>query len=75
MCEVGEFARFGPKQCAQLREIYERACQVKANLPQTHIACIAAEKLIAAFDAGFGPQLCRPLEDIWLGAVTAHGNA
>lgn len=50
MCSVTVCARVGPKQLAQLQEIYESARMVTATFPDTHVACIAAKKLIAAFN-------------------------
>ena len=40
----------GTKQINQLREVYEKALAVRAKLPEDHLASIAAEKLINAFE-------------------------
>lgn len=56
----------GPKQCAILLEVYESALRVEASLPRTHIANIAARRLIAAFNgttdgASFDLSRVKPL--------------
>lgn len=50
MCDLVERDVLGPKQYAILLEIYESARKVEASLPRTHIAAIAARRLIAAFN-------------------------
>jgi hypothetical protein len=66
----------GPNELRKMLEIYERACQVKAKLPETHIASVAANKLIAAFDGNAEPgdaehQISRK----WLVQAAPQGNA
>ncbi|WP_269930483.1 hypothetical protein [Aminobacter sp. HY435] len=43
-----------PEQYAIILEVYESARRVEANLPSTHIASIAARRLIAAFNGSSG---------------------
>jgi hypothetical protein len=35
----------GPKQIKQLQEVYERALSVRAKLPESHLASIAAKNV------------------------------
>ena len=57
-----------PKQYAIILEVYESARRVEARLPRTHIASIAARRLIEAFN-GF------PGAGHNLHGVRPHGNA
>lgn len=50
MCDLVDHDVLGPKQYAILLEVYESARRIEAKLPRTHIASIAARRLIAAFD-------------------------
>ena len=65
----------GPKELRKMLEIYERACQVKAKLPETHIASIAANRLIAAFDGNTEPGETEHLSRKWLVQAAPQGNA
>jgi hypothetical protein len=56
-------------------QVYERACQVKAKLPETHIASIAANRLIAAFDGNAEPGEAERLSRRWLVEAATQGNA
>ncbi|PWK76991.1 hypothetical protein [Aminobacter sp. AP02] len=65
MCDVVDHDVLGPKQYAILLEVYESARRIEAKLPRTHIASIAARRLIAAFNgkadsASFDLRLARP---------------
>lgn len=65
MCDLVDHDVLGPKQYAILLEVYESARRVEANLPRTHIASIAARRLIAAFDgntvgSGFDLRHVKP---------------
>jgi hypothetical protein len=57
-----------PKHIALLWSIYEAACQVVAKYPDTHVACIAAKRLIAAFSG----EIYR--DETWLRTVAPHGS-
>lgn len=63
---------FGPKQLAQLKEIYERARVVTTRYPDSHIANKAARKLIDAFEAA---ARCEETSERWLNKVDPQGNA
>ncbi|WP_353646362.1 hypothetical protein [Mesorhizobium sp. WSM2239] len=69
----------GPKEFRKMLEIYERACQVKAKLPETHIASIAANRLIAAFhddaEDDAEPGVAEHLFQKWLVQAAPQGNA
>ena len=65
----------GPKELRKMLEIYERACQVKAKLPETHIASIAANRLIAAFDGNAEPGEAEHLSRKWMVQAATQGNA
>lgn len=43
-----------PRQYAIILEVYESARRVEAKLPRSHIASIAARRLIAAFNGVSG---------------------
>lgn len=65
MCDLVDHDVLGPKQYAILLEVYESARRIEAKLPRTHIASIAARRLIAAFDgnadnSGFDLRRARP---------------
>lgn len=62
MCDLIDNDGLGTKQYAILLEIYESARRVEAKLPRTHIASIAARRLIAAFNGNMDsgePDLSR----------------
>jgi hypothetical protein len=65
----------GPKEFRKILEIYERACQVRAKLPETHIASIAANRLIAAFDGKAESDQAENLSRTWLTQAVPQGNA
>lgn len=50
MCDLVDHDVLGPRQRAILIEVYKSARRVEASLPHTHIASIAARRLIAAFN-------------------------
>lgn len=58
-----------PKQYAIILEAYESARRVEAKLPRTHIASIAARRLIEAFN-GFPGNIGRDLR-----GIEPQGNA
>lgn len=58
-----------PKQYAIILEVYKSARRVEARLPRTHIASIAARRLIAAFN-GYSGNTGHDLH-----GLTPHGHA
>jgi hypothetical protein len=58
-----------PRNLALMQQVYEAACRIEAELPDTHAANITARRLIAAFTGKLddGP--------LWLCHITPLGTA
>lgn len=72
MSDPVELSELVPTVSSRLVEIYEKACEIKAKLPETHIASLAANRLIAAFDNELAPSGTR---DAWLSTMAPKGHA
>ncbi|RUW26159.1 hypothetical protein EN858_02170 [Mesorhizobium sp. M4B.F.Ca.ET.215.01.1.1] len=62
------------KQLRQLKEVYDRAREVKARYPESHIASRAAKRLIDAFETVIRAD-GTALETQWLRDANPKGNA
>ncbi|RVD20990.1 hypothetical protein [Mesorhizobium sp. M4B.F.Ca.ET.017.02.2.1] len=62
------------KQLRQLKEVYDRAREVKARYPESHIASRAAKRLIDAFETVIQAGGATT-ETQWLRDANPKGNA
>ncbi|MDX8434607.1 hypothetical protein RFN25_14340 [Mesorhizobium abyssinicae] len=62
------------KQLRQLKEVYDRAREVKARYPESHIASRAAKRLIDAFETVIQADGAAT-ETQWLRDANPKGNA